>query len=91
MKRSEYEAKAIEFRALLEEISQKPRDEQEWPELEDWLSIPGTNTCTTPADVCSVSGQAFPVVLHENADGIFRGQCGVCGASITPVPVFEED
>ncbi len=91
MKRAEYEAKATEFRAALEEISQKPQHEQEWPEHDEWLSIQGVAVCTTPPDQCSVSGQEFSVLLHENGDGVFRGQCGVCGASNTPVPVFEED
>lgn len=89
MKRSEYEAKATEFHALLDSIAALPVDQQVWPEYEDWLSIPGTNTCTTPS--CAVFGQAFPVTLHENADGVFRGQCGRCGTSITPVPMFEEE
>ncbi|ULR51014.1 hypothetical protein [Streptomyces deccanensis] len=89
MKRSEYEALAAEFRSTLEAISQKPRDEQVWPEYEDWLSIPGTSTCTTPT--CRAFGIPDPVTLHENADGIFRGQCGLCQEPITPVPVFEED
>ena len=91
MKRSEYEAKAKEFHALLDSISAKPQDQQVWPEFEDWLSTPGTSICTTPADLCSVSGVSFPVTLHENADGVFRGQCGVCGMSIVPVPTFEEE
>ncbi len=91
MKRAEYEARAVEFRARLEEISQRPAEEREWPELDEWLSIQGTSTCTTPPGDCLAGGVTFPVLLHENADGVFRGQCGVCGASITPVPIFEED
>lgn len=89
MKRTEYETKAVAFRALLEEISQKPLEEREWPEIGEWLSVPGTSTCTTPT--CVVFGQAFPVLLHENADGVFRGVCGQCHESITPVPTFEDD
>ena len=89
MKRSEYEALAIPFRARLQAESLKPQGEQNWPEPEEWLSVAGTNTCTTPLDGCSVSGQTFPVILHENGDGIFRGQCGVCGTSIVPVPAFD--
>lgn len=91
MKRSEYEAKAVEFRAKLEAISQLPPDEREWPEHNEWLSVPGVSVCTTPPAQCSVSGKEFPVLLHENGDGIFRGVCGVCGAEITPTPIFEED
>lgn len=91
MKRAEYETKAVAFRALLEEISQRPVDQREWPEIHEWLSIPGTSTCTTPPSECSVSGQTFPVLLHENADGVFRGVCGTCNNPITPVPTFEDD
>lgn len=89
MKRSEYEAKAKEFHALLDSIAALPVDQQVWPEYEDWLSIPGTSTCTTPT--CAVFGIADRVTLHENADSVFRASCGVCGTSITPVPVFEEE
>lgn len=89
MKRAEYEAKATEFRALLEEISLKPADQREWPEHDEWLSIPGTSTCTTPT--CAAFGIACPVKLHENGDGVFRGVCGVCDAPTDPVPIFEED
>lgn len=89
MKRSEYEPKAEAFRALLMAEGEKPRDQQVWPEYEDWLSIPGTSTCTTPT--CPAFDVADPVVLHENADGVFRGMCGQCGNQITPVPTFEDD
>lgn len=88
MKRSVYEVEAPKFRALLEEISQMP-EPRPWPEHDEWLSLAGTNTCTTPD--CQVFGQALPVKLHENGDGVFRGQCGVCGNAITPVPVFDEE
>lgn len=91
MKRSEYEPKAEAFRALIIAESQKPQAEQLFPDFEDWLSIPGTSTCTTPADECPASGKPFPVVLHENADGIYRGQCGLCGNPTDPVPTFEDD
>lgn len=89
MKRSEYEPKAEEFRAFLMAEGEKPRDEQVWPEFEEWLSIPGTSTCTTPS--CPAFNVADPVVLHENADGIYRGQCGACGNPTQPVPTFEDD
>ncbi|QWT29812.1 hypothetical protein PP631_gp031 [Streptomyces phage KimJongPhill] len=89
MKRAEYEAKAIEFRALLEEISQRPEEEREWPEHDEWLSIPGTSTCTTPT--CAAFGIASPVKLHENGDGVFRAVCGLCDTPTNPVPIFEED
>lgn len=89
MKRAEYEAKAPAFRALLMAESEKPTTEQLFPEYEDWLSLPGTNTCTTPN--CVAFGISFPVTLHENADGVFRGECGNCGQPITPVPTFEDD
>lgn len=69
--------------------AQKPMGTQEWPELDQWLSIEGISTCTTPS--CVVRGVPFPVVLHENADGVFRGQCGECQQPIIPVPVFEEE
>ncbi|QEQ93606.1 hypothetical protein SEA_ZUKO_28 [Streptomyces phage Zuko] len=90
MKRAEYEARAVEFRARLEEISKLP-DPKPWPEHDEWLSVPGISTCTTPPDKCSVSNRPFPVLLHENGDGVFRGVCGVCGAAITPVPIFDDD
>ena len=89
MKRSEYEALAVPFRAMLMAEGQKPQAEQRWPEISEWLSIPGTSTCTTPT--CRVFGVSFPGTLHENADGVFRGICGQCNQPITPVPVFEED
>ena len=88
MKRAEYEAKATAFRALLNEIASRPQNEQDWPDFPDWLSVPGTSTCTTPT--CVVFGQPFRVTLHENADGIFRGMCGQCGNPITPVPDLED-
>jgi hypothetical protein len=90
MKRSEYEPLAKAFRAELERISQLP-EPRPWPEHDEWLSIPGKTVCTAPSKFCSVSGQEFPVLLHENGDGVFRGQCGVCGAPTTPVPVFDEE
>lgn len=89
MKRSEYEAAAVEFRARLNAEGAKPPAEQVWPEYEDWLSAPGTSTCTTPH--CEVFGKSFPVTLHENADGVYRAQCGRCGASIEPVLILEDD
>lgn len=89
MKRSEYEVKAQAFRALLGAEAAKPQNEQNWPEYDEWLAVPGTNTCTTPN--CVVFGREFPVLLHENADGIFRGMCGQCGTETTPVPIFEEE
>lgn len=91
MKRSEYEVQAPAFRALLLAEAEKPAATQLFPDFEDWLTLPGTSTCTTPPSDCPVSGQPFPVTLHENADGVFRGQCGQCGNSITPVPTFEDD
>lgn len=89
MKRSDYEVKAQAFRALLEAEAQKPQDEQQWPEHDDWLAVPGEQTCTTPG--CVAFGKTFATTLYENADGVFRGQCGPCGQPITPVPIFEEE
>ena len=89
MKRSDYNKKAPIFRARLVAEGKKPRDEQVWPEFEDWLQTPGISTCTTPS--CVVFGQPFPVTLNENADGVHRGVCGRCGQSTVPVPVLEED
>lgn len=89
MKRSEYEPKAAEFRTMLMAEAAKPSDQQVWPDPEEWLSIEGVSTCTTPT--CAVFGVPFPVVLHENADGVYRGMCGECQQPITPVPIFEED
>lgn len=89
MKRSEYEPLAKEFRAELERISQLPVDQREWPEHDEWLQIRGTATCTTPT--CVAFGKPFPVLLHENGDGVYRGVCGVCDEPNTPVPVFDEE
>lgn len=89
MKRSEYEKKAPAFRALLEAESLKPMAEQQWPELDEWLSVPGEQACTTPT--CLAFGRVYQVTLHENADGVFRGECGLCRVAITPTPVFEEE
>lgn len=76
MKRSEYEEKAKAFRALLEVESQK--DQPDWDQFEgdNWLSVGGTATCTTPA--CPAFGVPCPQIFHENADGIHRGICGHC-------------
>jgi hypothetical protein len=90
VKRSEYEAMAEEFRAAMLAESEKPRDEQVWPNhTDEWLSVGGTATCDTPN--CANYGVGFPVLLHENADGIYRVVCGECGASITPVLDLEDD
>jgi hypothetical protein len=89
MRRSEYQKRAKAFRARLQAEAKKTADQRVWPDMEDWLSTPGTSTCTTPT--CPVFGQSFPVTLYENADGIYRGQCGRCKQSITPVPVLEDD
>lgn len=88
MKRSEYMIKAAKFRALLWQESTKPQHQQEWPSIEDWLSVGGYATCTTPN--CEVRGQTFPVTLQENADGIHRVICGRCGSPIIPVLDLEE-
>jgi len=87
MNRAEYEKKATEFRASLLAESKKPMDEQQWPDIEGWLSTPGTSTCTTPT--CRAFDQPCPVVLHENADGIYRGQCGVCQQPTKTTPVWD--
>jgi len=89
MRRSEYLRAAREFRSHLAVESMKPEGEQVWPEMEDWLSVPGTSTCTTPS--CEAFGEPFPVTLYENMDGIHRGQCGVCLQPTVPVPVLEDD
>lgn len=89
MKRSEYEKAAPAFRALLNAEALKPQAEQQWPEMDEWLSVPGEQACTTPG--CVAFGRVYQVTLHENADGVFRGQCGPCGQPITPTPVFEEE
>ncbi|MCX4763253.1 hypothetical protein OG562_20225 [Streptomyces sp. NBC_01275] len=89
MKRSEYEAAAVEFRARLNAEAAKPSGEQTWPELDDWLSVPGTVTCTTPN--CAVFAEPCSVTLHENGDGIYRAQCGGCGTSLDPVLTLEDD
>ena len=89
MKRGEYRKKSASFRARLLAEAKKPRDKQEWPDMDEWLSVPGTSTCTTPA--CRAFNQPLPVTLYENADGIHRGQCGVCLEPTVPVPVLEED
>ncbi|MFG2022683.1 hypothetical protein [Streptomyces sp. NPDC048825] len=82
MKRSEYEALAAPFRERLLA--------GDWPDnTADWLSVQGISTCTTPP--CEVFDQPFPVTLHENADGIYRVQCGRCGTSIVPVLNLEDD
>jgi hypothetical protein len=88
MKRSEYEPLAKEFRAELERISHLP-EPRPWPEHDEWLQIAGIATCTTPN--CVAFGVGFPVLLHENGDGVYRGQCGVCDQPNTPVPVFDEE
>lgn len=89
MKREEYELRAAEFRALLIEESKKPYEDQEWPEADQWLTIPGHQTCTTPS--CVAFDVRYDLVLHENADGVFRGVCGACGHEMTPVPTFEDE
>jgi hypothetical protein len=89
MKRSEYEKAAQEFRSRLLAEAQKPQEEQEWPDYDDWLSVPGVSTCTTPT--CRAFAQHLPVTLHENADGIHRGQCGECHRSTIVRPVLEDD
>lgn len=87
MKRAEYKARATWFRAALVAEAAKPEPERNWPTIDEWLRMPGTSTCTTPA--CEVFGKPFPVILYENADGIHRGQCGRCLQPTVPVPIFE--
>jgi hypothetical protein len=89
MKRSEYETRATEFRAMLMSEGEKPQTEQTWPEVDEWLQVQGTSTCTTPP--CVVVGWHFPVTLYENADGVFRGSCGKCGNATVVTPAFKED
>jgi hypothetical protein len=89
MKRSEYEIQAPAFRESLLAQASKPQSEQKWPPVDEWLTVEGTSTCTTPN--CVAVGVAFPVTLHENADGVFRGQCGNCNQPIIPEPMFEEE
>lgn len=88
MKRSEYTPKAQAFRARLMAEGAKAQAEQVWPEVDEWLSVQGTATCTTPS--CVVFGQAFPVTLYENADGVYRGSCGQCGQETQVTPTLEE-
>src|SRR3546814_12280046 len=86
---SEYETKATKFRARLVSEAQKPETDRVWPDISEWLSVPGVALCTTPA--CVVRGQHFPVTLYENADGVFRGVCGKCNQPTTVIPALEED
>lgn len=88
MKRSEYEAQAETFRALLSTEAEKPREEQNFPMAGEWLSVPAHATCATPN--CVNYGVTFPCVVHENADGIYRVICGQCSQNITPVLDLEE-
>ncbi|MET9350170.1 hypothetical protein [Streptomyces termitum] len=80
MKRSEYEALALEFRVRLAA--------GDFPEGDEWLSVPGTSTCTTPN--CHAFGVTCAVRFHENADGVYRGICGPCGQP-TEVKLTLED
>jgi len=89
MKRSEYETKAAEFRSLLLAEAEKPQDEQVWPEPDEWLSVQGTSTCTTPT--CRLFGYPVAVTLYENADSIYRGQCGICKEPTDARPALEDD
>lgn len=88
MKRSEYETQTAAFRARLAAEAAKPKDDQVWPDLQDWLVVPGTSTCTTPT--CEAFNISFPVGFHENGDGVYRGQCGPCGQPTETALTLEE-
>src|SRR3546814_11361854 len=89
MRRSEYETKATKFRARLVSEAQKPETDRVWPDISEWLSVPGVALCTTPASV--VRGQHFPVTLYENSVGLFGRVCGKCNQPTTVITALAED
>jgi hypothetical protein len=89
MKKSDHEKRATAFRKQLAEEAVKPRDQQQWPTIDEWPTIRATATCRTPN--CPAENTPFPVQLHENADGIYRATCGPCGQPHTDLTTTFDD
>ncbi len=88
-KRADYQKRADTFRSQLRAQGRRPRDEQEWPDLTQWVTIDAVATCRTEG--CPVAGVGFQVQLMENADGIYRASCGRCNRPHTDVVATFDD
>ena len=82
---AEYEAAAQAFRDALHAEMQKPSTERVWPE--EWLTVRARVVCTMPD--CPAGSTLCD--LGENADGIYRACCGVCGNDHESITLLFDD